>query len=66
MAQAIVPGLPPNVRGIAIKAQHQIASFFASDGTEVIDPDNVAPVLPEPIFEVPIVPPLPEALNYFP
>jgi len=55
-----------NARAIAFKAQQQIASFFASDGTEVIDPDDVPPALPEPIFEVPIVPPLPEATNYFP
>jgi hypothetical protein len=56
----------PTVRGIALKAQHQIATFFASDGTQVIDPDDVPPALDVPIFEVPIVPPLPEALNYFP
>jgi len=55
----------PTVRAIALKAQHQIASFFASDGTQVIDPDDVAPALALPIFEVPIVPPLPETLNYF-
>ncbi len=51
---------------IALKAQHQVASFFASHGILVIDPDDVAPFLSVPIFEVPIVPPLPEALNYFP
>jgi hypothetical protein len=32
----------------------------------VIDPDDVVPAPAVPIFEVPIVPPLPEALNYFP
>jgi pimeloyl-ACP methyl ester carboxylesterase len=56
----------PTLTAIALKAQHQIASFFASDGTRVIDPDDVPPALDVPIFEVPIVPPLPEALNYFP
>jgi Bacterial virulence factor lipase N-terminal len=57
----------PTVKAIALKAQHQIATFFASDGTEVIDPDEDAPpALVVPIFEVPIVPPLPEETNYFP
>jgi hypothetical protein len=56
----------PALTAIALKAQHQIATFFASDGTKVIDPDDVPPALDVPIFEVPIVPPLPEALNYFP
>lgn len=56
----------PKIKAIALKAQHQIASFFASDGTQVIDPDDVPPALDVSIFEVPIVPPLPEALNYFP
>ncbi len=55
-----------NLRAISLKAQQQIATFFASNGTEVIDPDNVAPPLSVPIFEVPIVPPLPETTNYFP
>jgi hypothetical protein len=55
----------PTVKAIALKAQHQIASFFASDGTQVIDPDDVAPLLAVPIFEVPIIPPLPETTNYF-
>jgi hypothetical protein len=51
----------PAIRGVALQAQEQIASFFASDGTQIIDPDG-----PGPIFEVPIAPPLPETLNYFP
>jgi len=55
-----------NVRAISLKAEQQIASFFASDGTHVIDPDDVSPTLSVPIFEVPIVPQLPEATNYFP
>jgi hypothetical protein len=54
------------VRAISLKAQQQIATFFASDGTQVIDPDDVPPTLSVPIFEVPIVPPLPDATNYFP
>jgi hypothetical protein len=65
----------PNLGAIGLKAQHQMASFFVSDGTQVIDPDGVPPALDPngvppaldvPIFEVPIDPPLPEATNYFP
>ncbi len=61
----------PALTAIALQAQQQIASFFALDGTnqnlnpfdgtQILDPDGASPV-----FEVPIVPPLPEALNYFP
>jgi hypothetical protein len=51
-------GLGPNV---AIGAQSQIAAFFASGGVTVIDPDG-----PGPLFEVPVVLPLPEALNFIP
>jgi hypothetical protein len=49
--------------GIALGAQAQMAEFFASDGTLVIDPDG-----PGLLFEVPIVvpPPLPEELNFIP
>ena len=45
----------------AFGAQSQIAAFFASNGALTIDPDG-----PGPIFEVPIVPPLPEGLNFIP
>jgi hypothetical protein len=45
----------------AVGAQQQIAAFFASHGALVIDPDGAGP-----IFEVPIVPPLPEGLNFLP
>jgi len=61
----------PNVKAIALQAQEQIASFFALDGTDhrldpfdgtqITDPDGAGPV-----FEVPVVLPLPESLNYFP
>jgi hypothetical protein len=47
--------------GIALDAQEQMAEFLASDGTLVIDPDGSMP-----LFEVPIVPPLPEELNFIP
>jgi Bacterial virulence factor lipase N-terminal len=46
------------VRSIAQGVQRQIATFFASDGTVVIYPE------PARFFEVPVVGPLPEALNY--
>ncbi len=65
----------PQVAEVSLAAQEQIASFFASDGVTVIDPDPVRvdhdldPTTPPRAafaFEVPIVEPLPEALNYFP
>ena len=45
----------------AVLAQTQIAIFFATNGTTVIDPDAAAP-----FFEVPIGAALPEGLNYIP
>lgn len=55
---------------IALAAQIQIAQFFASElfpGATpfVIDPDTLG-LVPIPVFEVPIVPPLPETLNFIP
>jgi hypothetical protein len=46
------------VRSIARGVQGQIATFFASDGAEVVHPE------PARFFEVPVVGPLPEGLNY--
>ena len=46
---------------IAVLAQMQIAEFFRSHGSLLIDPDG-----PGPLFEVPLVLPLPEALNFIP
>ena len=46
---------------IAVAAQQQIATFFASRGALVIDPDGAGP-----LFEVPIAGPLPETLNFIP
>ncbi len=46
----------------AVMAQSQIAAFFASNGALTIDPDGAA----GPFFEVPIVLPLPEGLNFIP
>jgi len=51
----------PSVVPAAVGAQRQIATFLASDGTVVIDPDG-----PGPLFEIPIVPPLPEDLSFIP
>jgi hypothetical protein len=45
---------------IARGAQEQIATFFASDGRDVIHPE------PAKYFEVPIQGPLPEDLNFIP
>jgi hypothetical protein len=45
----------------AFQAQAQIAAFFASDGALTIDPDGAGP-----LFETPIVLPLPEGLNFIP
>jgi hypothetical protein len=49
-----------NFKSIALGAQEQIATFFASDGTDIIHPE------PAQYFEVPIHGPLPEDLNYIP
>jgi hypothetical protein len=53
------PPLPATVAALALAAQEQIATFFESDGTVVIDPDGAGP-----FFEVPIAGPLPEGLNF--
>jgi hypothetical protein len=45
----------------AVAAQQQIATFFASHGALVIDPDGAGP-----LFEVPIAGPLPEILGFIP
>jgi hypothetical protein len=48
------------VRAVALGAQEQIATFFASDGTTIIQPE------PAQYFETPIQGPLPEDLNFIP
>ena len=50
-----------SVAAFAIGAQEQIATFFATDGVTVIDPDGAGV-----FFEVPIAPPLPEDLDFIP
>jgi hypothetical protein len=46
---------------LAVATQSQIATFLASDGTLTIDPDGAGP-----LFETPIIGPLPETLNLLP
>lgn len=49
----------PQGAAIALATQEQIGVFFESDGTTIIDPDGAGP-----LFETPIVPPLPEDVNF--
>jgi hypothetical protein len=73
LARAANPAIPANphtfltnianpaAAPIAVAAQIQISTFFSSNGALTIDPDGA-----NPIFETPIVPPLPEGLNFLP
>ena len=81
LAVAAVPGIPTDPHefltdldtaafGIALGAQLQIAAFFASEVVPgmtplVIDPDTLG-LFPVAVFEVPVVLPLPEGLNFLP
>ena len=49
---------------IAFDAGEQVGRFFASDGTKVENPEVFDATLAPGLFEVPIVPPLPEDLNF--
>ena len=51
----------PAVAFAAIQGQTQIAVFFASNGTLTIDPDGTGP-----LYETPIIGPLPEDLAFIP
>jgi hypothetical protein len=51
----------PATAPYAVAAQTQIALFFASNGSVLIDPDGAGP-----FFETPIALPLPEGLNFIP
>jgi Big-like domain-containing protein len=51
----------PSVAAIAFGTQRQIATFLASNGTVIVDPDGAGPLL-----EVPIAGPLPEDLAFIP
>jgi hypothetical protein len=46
---------------VAFAAQDQIAQFFASNGTVVVDPDGAGP-----LFETPMVGPPAEDTAYIP
>ena len=57
-----LPGLaPPSAAAVALAAQDQIAQFFASNGTVVVDPDGAGP-----LFETPLSVPPWEDLAYIP
>jgi hypothetical protein len=52
---------------VALAARRQIAEFFASDGVLFTDPDDyIVPAPSQPLFEAPIVGPLPEDLGFIP
>jgi hypothetical protein len=57
LLQVLPLSVPTLANAIALDAQEQIATFFESDGSTIINPDPK-------FFEVPIVPPLPETCNY--
>ena len=57
LAAVANPALSP----FALAAQSQIATFFASDGATVVDPDEGGP-----LFETPMVGPPPEDLAFIP
>jgi hypothetical protein len=60
----------PATAGIATATQQQIATFFASELVPGMTPLVIAPdslgLFPIPVFETPIVLPLPETLNFVP
>jgi hypothetical protein len=56
----------PRVVDIALAAQRQIATFFASDGRIIDDLSDITTSDGTPLFEVPIQGPLPESLNFIP
>ncbi|HEX6690561.1 MAG TPA: Ig-like domain-containing protein [Burkholderiales bacterium] len=75
LARAAFPTLPANphtfLTGLtavgapfALAGQGQIAAFFASHGAVTLDPDTLLPATFPHVFETPIVPPLPEVLNF--
>jgi hypothetical protein len=59
---ALITNKNDTIRNVALAAQQQVATFFATDGTEIIHP-VADPNHPE-YFETPIQGPLPEGLNY--
>ena len=65
LTNSLVPLNHPAVVAAALAAQAQIATFFASNGTTVIDPDSIGE-----LFELPLLPAAEiaelERLNYIP
>lgn len=57
----LLDGVGTSERPFALAAQRQIATFLASGGTKLFDPDGDGP-----IFETPIKGPLPEDLGFLP
>ena len=53
-----------NTAQVANDTQQEIALFLGSNGINIVSPQTIDPTLPAGLFEVPIVPPLPEGLNY--
>lgn len=51
----------PAVTAVALQAEEQAATFLASDGQVIIDPDGAGP-----LFETPIAGPLPEDFSFIP
>jgi hypothetical protein len=65
---ALITSADQTVKKVALAAQNQIATFFASNGTQTIQPQPPDGfgfgVIPVEFFEVPIQGQLPEGLNY--
>src|SRR5262249_26489791 len=62
-ARVLIRTLPPNdplTRTVALNAQEWIGAFLQSDGAPTSQPTPTA------LFEMPIVGPLPETLNFIP
>ena len=55
-----VLSVDPLLKAVSLNAQDSIAAFLQSDGTAMPQP------MPTDLFEMPIVGPLPETLNYIP
>jgi pimeloyl-ACP methyl ester carboxylesterase len=54
-------GVDTAEKPFALAAHRQVAIFLKTDGESIIDPDGESP-----IFETPLVGPLPEGLDFFP
>jgi hypothetical protein len=65
---AFITSADQTVKKVALAAQNQVATFIASEGTQIIQPQPPDGfgfgLIPEKYFEVPIKGTLPEGLNY--